>query len=149
MTLFWSYTSPFSKWFLIGQWQVVQQASPQYKDHWGYGYAIWLIDLYMTLFRSITMCCGTESISRIFSMKLNVGIFHEKLSVPQNIVMDMNDVKYHDKNEPSVLHKRSGLIDWVLSLTCANPSTNILSLSCPSLGYFLPIEIVHVNRPFR
>jgi hypothetical protein len=57
------------------------------------------------------MFCGTESISRIFSVELNVGIFHGILSVPPNIVMDMNDVKYHDKNEPSVLHKRSGLVD--------------------------------------
>jgi len=37
-----------------------------------------------TLFRSITMFCGTGN--------MNVGTFRKILPVPQNIVMDMNNV---------------------------------------------------------
>ena len=50
----------------------------------------------ITLFGSMTMLCGTNNIHEILSdiptFALNVGIFHGIFLVPQNTVMDLNNV---------------------------------------------------------
>ena len=51
--------------------------------------------LYITLFRSITMLCG------IFSYSIWIwGIFRIILSIPHNIVMDLNNVMYSCPSKP-------------------------------------------------
>ena len=47
----------------------------------------------ITLFRSITMFCGTDNILKnILILSSSVEIFHRKISIPQNIVMNLNNV---------------------------------------------------------
>ena len=46
----------------------------------------------ITLFRSITMLCGTDSAELSLTFSLNDEIFRIILSVLENIVMKLNDV---------------------------------------------------------
>ena len=53
------------------------------------------MNMFITLFRSITMLCGIDNIlQNISSFSVNGGIFHIRLSVPHNVVMDLNNVMF-------------------------------------------------------
>ena len=52
----------------------------------------------ITLFKSITMSCGSNNLCKIFlAFNLKYGMFYSLLLVPQNIIMDMNNVTNFNK----------------------------------------------------
>ena len=61
---------------------------------------------FITLFKYITMFCGTDNNSQYIPhiFRLNMGIFYGILSVPQNTVMNLNNVMF------------TKLIDFTLNL---------------------------------
>jgi hypothetical protein len=50
---------------------------------------------FITLFKSVAGFCGTTNIlQNIPTFRLNGGIFRRILSIPQNIVMDLKNVRF-------------------------------------------------------